>query len=87
MLGSRETETQRVLHMGRSTGGMMRSKSAVTIWEGESSVNRDIRVQISTLLYSRRQISKENLRKNGIKNIAESIIMPAHKSALCSCLE
>lgn len=46
---SREAKTQSVLHMGRSTGGMMRSKLAAAIWEEESNVNRDIYVQISTL--------------------------------------
>lgn len=38
-------------------------------------------------MYSCCQIGKEDLGKNGIKNIAESIIMPAHKSGLQSCLE
>lgn len=38
-------------------------------------------------MYSCCQIGKEDLGKNGIKDIAESIIMPAHKSGLQSCLE
>ena len=49
VLASKEAKTQSVLHIGRITGSMMRSKLTVTIWEEESSNTRDVRVQISTL--------------------------------------
>lgn len=49
MLASREAEMPSVLHVGRSTESVMRSKLAVTAGEEASSNNRDICVQISTL--------------------------------------
>lgn len=39
------------------------------------------------VLNNHHQISEENSGKNDIKNIAESIIVPAHKSVLRTCLE
>lgn len=39
------------------------------------------------VLNNHQQISDENSGKNDIKNIAESIIVPAHKSVLQTCLE
>lgn len=72
---------------------MMRSKLAVNVWEEGRSINRDTHEQIPALhihvqisVYSQHQTSKGYLRKNGVKKIAESILMPAHKSALWSCL-
>lgn len=100
--GGKPCQGQRKLEVGQGVGGQ-RGKSSVLggapgaccqglnelqpPGKGRAASTETSGCESLLSMYSCCQIGKEDLGKNGIKNIAESIIMPAHKSGLQSCLE